>query len=68
MTLAEFIASPAGQARSQSAWAASAGVSKSYFSELVSGARVPSVEVAKRISMATNGQVPWVSFFTEDAA
>lgn len=55
LALASFFARRKGQ---QSVIAVKVGVSPSYISDLLSGRRVPSLDVAMRISAATNGAVP----------
>lgn len=63
MKLSTYISLPEHPARTQHAWAAELGISRSYLSQLLSGAKVPSVAVAKQIDAATGGRVPWQSFF-----
>jgi transcriptional regulator with XRE-family HTH domain len=55
MTFREHVLS---SGKSQSSWAADLSISRSYFSELLNGNRLPSLELASKIEVLTNGRVP----------
>jgi len=50
----------------QSAWAARLCVSKGYMSGLLSGKKIPSLELAVRIERLTAGAVPAASWVKQD--
>lgn len=54
--LSEYIKSQPQKARS--AWADDFGISRPYLYALLDGTRLPSIDVAKRIEVATGGAVP----------
>lgn len=53
--LAKFISE---SGKNRSAWAVMLGISRSYLSEILSGNRRPSLELAVSIERKTNGAVP----------
>ena len=62
MTLSEYIKGSEG---SQSDLARRIGVSRSYLSEIVSGAKTPSLAVAVKIEEETGGTVVATSFIAQ---
>lgn len=54
--------------KTQADWGALFGISRNYLSEIASGAKSPSLEVAVRIERATGGAVPASSWIESPAA
>lgn len=57
MVLKEFFASPEGKRLSQAQWARDWGITSGYLSQLSSGLKIPSLQVALLIEDRTSGKV-----------
>lgn len=54
MKLHDFLATPQGKTLNQANWARRVGVTRGYFSQLVQGDKLPSLQLAYEIEVATN--------------
>ena len=57
MKLKDFIATPDGRTVSQAEWARRVEVTRGYFCQLRDENKMPSMEVAYKIELVTNGKV-----------
>jgi len=64
-TLAEFIA--ASEIKTKAHWAKEFDISRSYLSEILSGAKRPGRNTIAKIATATAGQVPPASWFDDQS-
>jgi transcriptional regulator with XRE-family HTH domain len=57
MKLHDFLSTPQGKTLNQANWARRVGVTRGYFSQLVQGDKLPSLQLAYTIEVATNRAV-----------
>jgi len=65
MELHEYLSSEAGKAAPQAEWARRARITRGYLNQLAKGRKQPSIDVAYRIEVMTDGAVSMASWVSD---